>query len=219
MFVVLGSVALRQMFPWGFWRDWQLGSREVQSVGGRIIAAETTGQSINRSRVWKVRFEYAEATGGELRTGEGFTTGQKWRPGDGVQVRFLPGKNVACPVGARTTPSGWWGAPPTVLPLLGLGVCGFVVRSWRMAGTTSERGRLTKAKIAAVETTFIPANRKFFVRVTLREDRPESGLSLSALLYDKSAVAFARERMENKQSVYVLFDPRFRGSAILPEAL
>ena len=216
---VMGMGIVPVIFPWGFWHDWQLAVGDTRSAEGTIVAAEMRGMKINRRNVWKFRFEYTVPEGTAVRRGDCFATGQKWRSGDRVQVRYLAGENLACPEGARTTAAGGLAAFVAFTPFIGFTLFALVVRARRQAVTTLERGQLTEAKIVSVGATWMRAGLIQFYKVTLKAAPSESRVRFAARLYEKSGVSCARERLQSNQSVYMVYESNHPGRAVLPEVL
>lgn len=219
LFGVFGACFAPLFFPWGFWNDGRLASAEALTGEGRIVSAEPTQLKINGTKVWAYRFEYRGSGDDRLRNGESFTTGRKWQAGEAVRVRYLVGEEVACPEGARTTRAGGAAAFVLVFPATGLALGGFGWRARRRVLATLTHGRLTEAKVVGVTPTLVRVNGKPVFKVHLQELSRGAAAALVARCHPAAAVAFAEERLQSQQPVYVLYDPRWPGCAILPETL
>jgi hypothetical protein len=207
------------VFPWNFYRDWQLSTPGTATAAGRVVSVRNTSLSINRRKVVRYDFTFKTATGAN---GGGicYTTGQQWSPNATVTVRYRPDDPaVACIFGARLSEAG-----PVVLPMLIFPCAGFALIAWfvvsrRRIRSLLERGAVGEALVTAVDQTLMQVNKRYVFKISLqRTDAPDAG-ALTLRSYQPAVVSFAQERMASKQPVFVLYDPANPKRVLLPETL
>lgn len=219
---VFGGVSLLLVaifFPWRFALDWRLHAKDSVQANGVIVAAADTKLRLNKTYVAIYAFEF-RTTAGAVRRGECFTTGRRWRPGELVQVLYRPeASSIACPVGARLSPSSNATMFVIIFPFVGLGMVVWVAISRRRMLNVFRRGEVLRAFVIDIEHTQTLVDDYGLFKITLqRVDVPRAPLILLRHWKPK-VVAFLQKRMDAKQPVLVLGDPRKAGNYLLPEIL
>lgn len=207
-------------FPWNLAQQWQLDADGAATASGKIVGVERTNISIGKKPVMRFTFEFMPATTGRVQRGTCYTTGSSWTDGASVTVRYRPNDpGLACVEGARLSKTG--GAAAFVLLFPGIGVTAMVIglRLRHRALHLLVHGEVAEAFVTALETTSTTINNHPLYRIMLRRvDRPDDPL-LETRKWDPAVVSFARARLESKQPVFVLFDPRRPKGVLLPETL
>ena len=215
----IGLIVGLALFPWNFHREWRLRADDSVEVPGKILVVEETNSSVNKTRVIRYEFEF-QPGGGEKMRGECFTTGRRWLEGAEVTVHYRKeSPEVACPVGGRLSTFGFGSGFVLLFPFIGGGFVAWVVAARRRARHLLERGQMTEAFVTAVEPTNTQINKQMVYRIVLRRlDRPADP-ALMVRRHQPAIVEFARQRLETKQPVFVLYDPATPKRALLPETL
>lgn len=221
VFLALGVVLVGVLFPWNYSRDWQLRAADTATALGRILTVSDTDLTINKRRVVRYEFSFQPAAGGTVQ-GECFTTGRRWREGVAVPVRYRPeAPAIGCLAGARSSKGENSGMIMPLFPLLGVVFLVWFRVARSRARRLLEHGLLAEAQVTGVEATSYRASRgsRNVHKISLqRTDSPDGG---SFLLRSDQAevIAFAQQRLELQQPVFVLYDPARPKNAMLPETL
>ncbi len=223
IFFIAGLSFAWVFFPWHFYADWQLRANDTATAPGRIVSVNQTSMTVggNKSHrgtpVFHYDFEYS-TPGQKSGVGECYTTGARWKAGQAVTVHYRPERpTLACIAGARLSQTDAGGVFILAFPLVGGGICFWCWRARRKTLRLLESGHAAEATITAVAGTLTKINNKTVYKITLACDAVLSGEPLTARYYQPDIVAFARERLESKLPVYVLFDPAHPKSCLLPE--
>ena len=218
-FMLVGAFFAYMSFPWNFYRESRLAAADTATANGRVISTARTNMSVNKTRVISYEFEFQTSSGAGVRS-VCYTTGQAWRPGSAVTVRYRPEEPALCCIaGARLTEMGWAGAFVLLFPVVGAGLVAWIVFARRRMAELLKNGFLAEALVTGVEATAMRVNNRYVHKITLqRTDLPDGG----AFVVKQTApevIAFANERMNAKQPVFVLYDPAKPKRATLPETL
>jgi hypothetical protein len=215
----LGTLFVAIFFPWKFAQDLKLRQPDTVHANGVIVAVADTKLRLNQTHVAIYRFEF-RTTAGVLRRGECFTTGRRWRPGELVQVLYRSEEpSIACPSGARLSPSSNATIFVIIFPFVGLGMVVWVLISRHRMTTIFRRGEVLRAYVIDVEHTQTLVDDYGLFKITFqRVDAPRSPPFL-VRQWKPKVVAFLQKRMESKQPVLVLCDPRKADNYLLPEIL
>lgn len=215
----IGLIVGLALFPWNFHREWRLRAADTAEAPGKILTAEETNSSVNNTRVVRYWFEY-QSSGGAGMQGECFTTGSRWPEGADVTVRYRrESPEIACPVGGRLNRFGFAPAFVLLFPFIGGGLVYWVVTARRRARNLLERGHVSEALVTAVEATNTQVNKQTVYRITLQRIDQPGDRPMVIKRYQPPVLEFARQRLANKQPVFVLFDPARPQRALLPETL
>ncbi|HEX2853573.1 MAG TPA: DUF3592 domain-containing protein [Opitutaceae bacterium] len=215
----LGLMFVAIFFPRKFAQDWQLRQPDAVHANGVIVAVADTKLRLNQTNVARYLFEF-RTTAGTLRRGECFTTGRRWRAGELVQVLYRPeAPSIACPSGARLSLSSNATMFVVIFPLVGAGMVIWVAISrWRTANIF-RHGEVLQAFVTDIEHTQTMVDDYGLFKITLqRVDAPRAP-SIHVRHWKPKVVAFLQKRMDAKQPVFVLIDPRKTGNYFLPETL
>lgn len=220
VFLTMGLFFAKVFLPWRQADEWRLAASHPLSVQGRIISVEKTNLSINKAQVMCYGFEFTTAQGGASVRGECFTTGRRWSTGATVNVRYSPAEPaLACPEGARLSEGSLGSAFVLIFPLVGGGIVLWVVRARRRMLWLLKNGTLGDFRVTAIEPTSVTINKQPQFKVTLQRLDLADAEPHEVRWYQPALLAFARERQENGQAVFGLFDPAKPKRVILPEAL
>jgi hypothetical protein len=215
-----GMMFVAAFFPWNFAQQWRLDAADAATTTGRIVALEPTAMSIGKTPVMRITFEYSVPQASGTFRGTCYTTGSEWPVDAKVPVRYHPGDPaLACVERARLTKAGGTAAFVLILPGIGamlIGI-GLVLRYRTMRILV--HGHVTDAQVVALERTEVQINNHHVFVIRLKRiDRPDDP-ALQIRKSDPVVVTFARERLESKLPVFVLFDPKHPNRAILPEVM
>jgi hypothetical protein len=206
-------------FPWRFMDDLRLDSDAARITKGAITEVRSTSMTINERRVMEYVFRY-NAGDGQNRNGHCFTTGQRWQSNAEVTVRYLPAKpDVACIEGARLNEGSWGVAFVLVFPLVGAGLIGwYVVHRLNMRRLLRE-GIVTEVDVISVERTNTRVNDEYVYKIAIASPDLQNGQPIKVRRVDRRYIDLAQKRLQDKQPVYILYDPRNPRRVIFPEAL
>lgn len=220
--VVFGGFGLMFVaifFPWKIMSDWRLRAEDTAHANGRIIAVADTTLRLNKTPVAIYAFEY-RTTAGTVRRGECYTTGRRWRDGELVQVLYRPEEPaVACPVGARLSPSNMATAFVIIFPLVGAGMTLWVALSRRRVLKIFRNGAVLQALVTDIEHTQTMVDDYGLFKITLQRVNAPRPQPIHLRHWKPKVVAFLQKRMDAKEPVLVLCDPRKPGNYLLPEML
>jgi Protein of unknown function (DUF3592) len=227
LFIFIGTglaafamIFVAAFFPWNLTRQWRLDAADAVTTPGRIVAIETTALSIGKRRVQRTTFEYAPPPSGATLRGTCYTTGRPWSEGAAVTVRYrTDDPAVACVEGARLTKTGGMAAFVILFPGIGVTMIVVGLRLRHRAIHLLVHGEVTEAYVTALERTETRIGNDYVYRIVLKRlDRPDDP-PLETKKWESKVVGFARERLESKQPVFVLFDPKRPKGVLLPEML
>ena len=215
----LGLLFVAVFFPWRFWDDWRLAAGSVSLTPGVITAVSKTNLSINKTKVVAYAFRYTPEDG-RPRQDRCYTTGERWSRGMSVTVRYLAAEpDVACVEGARLSEGGAIGFVVTVFPLIGGGMIAWFVLNRRRTRRLLHAGQVAEVDVLAVDETSARVNNQTVYRIVLSSPAQPGGPPVTVKRVNRPDVALARKRREEKQPVFVLYDPRAPARLLFPEAL
>ena len=218
IFLTMGMFFASVFLPWRQADEWRLAASHPLSAQGRIVSVEKTNMSINKERVMRYDFEFTPAGGTPVR-GECFTTGRRWSEGSRVNVRYNPaGAALACPEGARLSQGSLGSAFVLIFPLVGGGIIFWVIRARRRTLWVLQNGALGDFRVTGIEPTAVTINKQRQFKVTLQRLDQADAEPHEVRWYKPALVAFARERQQNGQAIFGLFDPAKPKKVLLPEA-
>ncbi|MEO5958209.1 MAG: DUF3592 domain-containing protein [Opitutaceae bacterium] len=227
LFILIGSglaafamLFVAAFFPWNLARQWKLDADGAATTAGKIVVIGRTGVSVEKSRVMRITFEYSPPPSGATVRGTCYRTRSPWSVGDSVKVRYRPDEpSLACVEGARLTKTGGMAAFVILFPGIGVTMIVIGLRLRHRAMHLLVHGEVAEAFVTALERTeTIIGNDPVYRIVLQRRDRPDAP-PLETNKWQPAVVGFARQRMESKQPVFVLFDPKRPKNLLLPEAL
>lgn len=227
LFVIIGAavaafamIFVAVFFPWNLTRQWRLDAGNSATASGKIIAVERTGMSINKRPVMRFTFEFNSATPRGVVRGNCYTTGSSWAPEAVVTVRYLPDDpSLACVEGARLTQTGAPAAFIVLFPGIGLTMVVVGLRLRQQAIHLLVHGEVAEALVTGLERTGTKIGNNYVYRIGLKRiDRPDDA-RLETNKWEPRVVAFAQGRLESKQPVFVLFNPKRPKQALFPEVL
>jgi len=196
--------------------------------------------------VMRYVFDY-QPSGAATMQGVCYSTGTYWRKGQHVTVRYRPeNAALACVEGARLSESPSWMAIFIFYPLLGAAFVIGCLASRHDLLKLLKHGQITEATVTDIENIRYYARYYGWrdstaYKITLKgESLPRLGFLTVSTVWTNArsegenlpkqgvltvneskpdVLAYARDRMESKQPVYVLFDPIKPSKVILPETL
>lgn len=219
IFTLMGLFLVALFSPWNMSQDWRLAAATTALAPGRVIAADRTGMSINKQRVILYEFAFLPGPGVRMR-GESYTTGVRWKSGDDVTVRFsVSNPEFCCIEGARLSEGGAVGLIVFLFPAVGIGLLLGVMVARRRLRWLLENGVVAEALVKGVDQTPMRINRQQVYKITLQRTNAGGGAAIVLRTDQPAQVEFARQRLETRQPVFVLYDPAHPRRALLPEAL
>ncbi len=218
VFLTMGLFFAKVFLPWRQGDEWRLAASHPALAHGRIVSVGKTNMSINKAQVMRYGFDFTPAQAASVH-GECFTTGKRWSEGAAVNVRYSPTEPaLACPEGARLSQGSLGSAFVLVFPLVGGGLVFWVIRSRKRTLWVLQNGALGDFRVTAIEPTNVTINKLPQFKVTLqRLDQPDAQPH-EVRWYKPALLTFARERQQNGQAVFGLFDPAKPKKVLLPEA-
>ena len=218
-FFGLGLLFTWLFFPWQFVDEWRLTVAESPTTEGVISEVSRTNMSVNKTKVLAYGFRYTPV-GGPPRVGRCYTTGPRWGVGAAVTVRYLPADPaVACVEGARLSQSGLTGAIVIIFPLVGCTLVVWFVADRRQKRRLLREGLVAEVDILSVEETAIRVNNQNICKITFRAATLNNGQPITISRSNRPDVDLARKHGQEKQPVFVLYDPRNHTRVLFPEAL
>ena len=227
LFIVIGAcvaafgmIFVIGFFPWNLTRQWQLDAVDAATTTGKIVALERTSLSIGKRPVMRTTFEFPPLQTNGIVRGTCYTTGSLWSLHDGVKVRYHPNDpSIACVEGARLTKTGAMAAFVLILPGIGATLIGIGLSLRHRAMRILVHGFVTEAYVTVIERTETKINNNHVFQIHLQRIDRSDDSPIKMRKWDPAVVAFARNRLESKLPVYVLFDPKHPNRALLPEVL
>jgi hypothetical protein len=206
-------------FPWRFQDDWRLAADGVRTTPGVITAVTDAHMEINEVKVMKYRFAYTPDAG-RRREGQCFTTGRRWTDRDTVTVRYLPAQpDLACVEGARLSKGGWGGSFVVIFPLVGGGLLYWFVADRRSKRRLLRTGLVAEVDVVSVENTNAKVNEQPVYKITISSPAGPGSQPVMVRRFNPPDVNLALKHFQDKQPVFVLYDPARPKRLIFPEAL
>ena len=215
IFLLLGLVFSWAFFPKNLSLQWKLDEGPALSVPGKILSAETTNLSINKTKVMKYRFSY-QPDSGMRREGEAYTTGSRWREGAKVTVRVLAADPaVAAPEGARLSEGTAAMLFVLIFPLVGGAILFFTLRGSRLNKHILQNGLLTHATVNSLERTNVVVNNQpqFKIHLTRNDDRS----AIEKRSHNRRELALLEEKLAAGEPALILLDPQKPKRLLFPE--
>ncbi len=214
-----GSLFLVVFFPWKLGEELRLATGSTRAVSGIVADAYKTNMSVNKQKVFGYVVDYAADASGRHRI-TCFTTGQRWANGASVSVRYLVANPaVACIDGARLNEGGIAGGFVIIFPLVGFGLAGWTFSRRTQTTRVLREGIAAEVDIVAVDATGMKVNDQTVYKITLASPALPGGQPVTIKRYSKPDVNLATQHAEQKQPVFVLYDPRKPSRVVFPEAL
>jgi hypothetical protein len=227
LFILIGAVVAAfgmifvvGFFPWNLTQQWKLDASRTATTTGKIVALEPTAVSIGKRNVMRTTFEYSPPQTSGIFRGTCYTTGSRWSLEEEVKVLYRANDpSIACVEGARLTKTGGMAAFVLIIPGIGATLMGIGLTLRHRTMRILVHGHVTDAHVTAIEPTATQINDTPVFQIRLqRVDRPDDP-PIQIRKWDPAVVAFARQRLESKMPVFVLFDPQRPNRALLPEVL
>lgn len=218
VFALFGLVFVAVFFPWRALDEMQLATGDTRTVAGVVSGAKDTNMKVNGRLVREYRFTFTPPEG-TPRTGVCFAHGAGWEENESVTVRYLAGNSdVACIDGARLDEAGLAAGLVVIFPLLGAGMLAWFVNQRRQIGRLLHEGVIAELDVLSVEATNMQVNKRPVYKITLSS--PGVGRQPVAVRRVNPAdLTLVNRHREQKQPVFVLYDPRKPSRLIFPEAL
>jgi hypothetical protein len=214
-----GMIFVWIFFPWRLGDEWQLRGGGAREVSGHVREVSATSMSVNEQRVYEYRFAYTPEDG-TPRSAVCFATGRDWAGGREVPVRYLPARpQVALIEGASLNQGGMFGAFTIIFPLIGYGMA---IGSLVLRGNPTRllrEGAVAEVDVLSVEGTNMTVNNRPVHRITVSAPGAAGGPPVVLRRLDPADINLARRHAEQKQPLYVLYDPRKPARMVFPEAL
>ncbi len=205
-------------FPWRAIDDWQLAESEF-TVAGEVRIIAGTKMSLNEVPVVEYTVVYL-AHDSVRREAKCYSTGQIWREGDAVTVRYLPGDpEVARIDGSRLSKGGIFGGMTTLFPAAGYGIVAwFFISRWRTRQLL-ERGCVAEVDVQSVEATRTQVNYMTVYKIVLSPLPETGGSPVTVKRWATAEINLLTSHALQKQPIFVLYDPRRPKKLIFPETL
>jgi hypothetical protein len=219
LFGGFGLIFVWVFFPWNFLYDFKLRAADTAETEGRIVAMAKTTLMINKKQVILFAFDFRTPTGETIHS-HCYTTGRRWIPGDQVQVRYRPeDPAIACPVDGRLSRSTLGMSFVVVFPLVGAALCAWVMIARRRSLDLYRHGLALETSVVDLEHTQTAINDYPVYKATFqRVDLPRNP-SIELRHWQPKVVAFLQRRLQNKQPVFLICDPRKPSRCLLPEVM
>lgn len=216
-FGAFGMIFVGIFFPWQFWNEWRLAGGAAQTVPGVITGVSPANMKVNGRSVMEYHFAYTVP--GTRLTATCYSLNHGWSNGGAVRVRYLSSEpTVACIEGMRLSKAGWMGAWVIIFPVIGFGLTGWFMARRNRTGRLLREGVTGEVDVLSVEATNTRVNEQQLFKIVLSGDvlgaQPVTIRRLNA-----ADIALAADRVEKKQPMFVLYDPRKPTRVLFPEAL
>jgi len=215
-----GVLAAAFVSPSTVFAEMRLDSGGRSVAEGVITAVEDAGLKVNERPVWAYYFRFT-AAGGAEHEGVSYRAGRAWSAGERHRVVYLEGRpEVARLEGTSLSKGGYFGLVTLLFPVIGVGVMGAALVSRMRLAKLLRDGLVTEGTIADVEPTGSRVNDFPVYRIHF-DYRAQSGREESGTLrtHREGLIDLARERREQGQPVFLLYDRRKPGRVLLAEAL
>lgn len=213
LFGGIGLTFAAMFTPWNLPDDLRL--RDAPTVPGVVEAVTPTRLSMNQVSVMQLSFSYQPPSSGK-QVGECYTTGNRWKVGDRVSVRYLRDNPAVSRIeGSRRSPTEASGLITWIFPIVGFLLVMACLRTRRKIAHLLQHGALMEGTVTAVTRTLARTNKQQVYSITLQRANAEP---IVLRRHQPSLIAFARQRMESKQPVFLLYDPKNPKFALLPES-
>ena len=218
-FVSFGMVFVWIFFPWRFWDEFLLRGKGARETSGLVNRVSDTHITINEAAVYEFHFLYTPEGSTQL-AALCYAPGRNWSENDVVTVRYLPDRpQVALINGASLNEGGLFGAFVIIFPLAGCGMAiGVLVLRGRSTRLLRE-GLLAEVDVLSVDGTTMEVNDQPVFRITLSAPGTSGRKPIVIRRYDVADVNLATRHAQQKQPVFVLYDPRKPKRLVFPEAL
>lgn len=218
-FGTFGMLFVWLFFPWRLWDEWLLSRDGVREASGLVNHVRKTNMSVNEAKVYEYRFSFVPQAGTAV-SALCFATGRDWIEGSEVTVRYLPDRpQVALIVGASLNQGGLFGAFVIIFPLVGYGMAGIALIFRGNPTRLLREGVAAEIDVLSVEKTTMTVNDQPVYRITLSAPGETGGPPVILRRLDVADVNLATQHAQQKQPVFVLYDPRKPARMIFPEAL
>lgn len=218
-FVSFGMVFVWIFFPWRFWDEFLLRGKGARETSGLVDRVSETHMSINETAVYEYHFLYTPEGSTQL-AALCYAPGGNWSEKSRVTVRYLPDRpQVALINGASLNAGGLFGSFVIIFPLAGFGMAigVLVLRSSYLR--LLREGLAAEVDILSVEGTTLEVNDKTVFRITLSEPGTVGGKTIVIKRYDVADINLVTRHAQQKQPVFVIYDPRKPKRLVFPEAL
>ncbi len=208
-----GLIFVSHFTPWNILEDLRL--QNAPTVSGLVETAAPTRMSINHAAVMQFSFSFQPPSSGKL-TGKCYATGNRWKPGDRVSVRYLHDNPTISRIeGGRRSPSEASGFITWIFPAVGFALVITCLRNRKKVAFILQHGRLIEGTVSEVSRTNTRVNKQVSYKITFQRPAAEP---LVLYRHQSSLVAFARQRLESKQPVFLLQDPTNPKKVLFPES-
>lgn len=219
VFTVFGMVFVLIFLPWELPNDWKIDRADAATAEGRVLEAKRSSMSINKVYVWEYVFTFQPQSGAAV-SATCYTTGQRWQPGDQVEIRYRPEEpSIARIEGARRSQSTGGVGFVLLFPAVGLFIIVATLLVRRRAAQLLQHGTLGEALVHAVDATLSKNKKQTTYRIALRGIEASGGREFELNTQDGRLAGFAQERLESKQPVFLLYNPAKPKRLLFPETL
>jgi hypothetical protein len=208
-------------FMWGFF-PWH-GLDELRlaagtTTPGTVTQVTKTNMRVNGRLVMEYGFTYAGASG-RTYTGACYADAARWSEGAAITIRYVERTPELAKIeGARLDKAGWFGLFVIIFPGVGFGMVAWFVFHRIQAGRLLRDGRMAEVDIVSVEATNTQVNKQPVFAITMTAPHlPAGRLTIKRL--SQRDIALADRHLEQKQPLFVLYDPKKPKQMIFPEAL
>jgi hypothetical protein len=215
IFIAFGGLLSWVFFPFHLPKQWKLDRGPALETTGQVLNEKPTNLSINKTKVYQYRYRFSEKNG-VPHEAEAFTTGSRWNEGAKIDVRYLQNDpSVSVPVGARMGQGDKMGALVLIFPVLGCLLLTHAVRAHLGRKGLLLNGRVSAAKIAALQKTWTKVNNQQQYKITvIRED---DGGTAVRRTHDPMEIAYAQVKLDEGQPAQILYNPRKPKHWVFPE--
>lgn len=218
IFSIVGTIIVVAMFPWNAAKDLELATGAKGQVSGIVTACESTEYQENKTRVYRISYEFPTPDG-KTHQGVSFQTGGILAPGAEIQVEYLESDpEINRGLGMRLNPIGYFILVFSFFPVIGFSFLIYSIYSWRSQWKKGIRlfthGTLTQGTVKSVDRTNVRVNNQYRYKISV------SYLSFETFYYAYGEdVARASNWQGANTPLRVLHNPEQPGDALVLEGI
>lgn len=207
VFTVFGSIIAAVCIPWRLPQEVRLALPDAAVVAGIVeqVTDDPSSPYTDRAVSYVYNFTAADGT---RHTSHCFTSGPRWRQGDTLQVRHLPGQpELSLPEGGRFDEHGLIGALAVLPVSIGYIMYFGGLRRRRRAVRLLRHGEPLAVHVTQVEATRLTINGARRFRISY-EPATGAGVSRTERHTASEIVALAQEALRRRRPLFLLVDSR-----------
>jgi len=171
IFSIVGGIIVGVMFPWQVQQDIKLATGAKAQGVGVVTNFESTSYQENKTRVYKISYEF-QTPDGKTHQGVSFQTGGMVVPGSEIQVEYLTSDpDINRGIGMRMNAIGYFILVFLIFPLIGVSFLIYSIYSWRSQWSKGIRlfshGALTQGLVSSVDKTNVRVNNQYRYKISV----------------------------------------------------